>query len=104
MSTSMVATVMEIEREAEAIVKKAASDAAALLDAAKTKSQAAAADAERAAAAEVKRLEVQAGEERAKKVEELAAAGKAALAMVTNVSDAAFDKGVELVMKALGGE
>lgn len=104
MSTSMVSTVLEIEREAEAILNKAERDAESAIDNAKhqrkTAAEAYAADTKR----KVSSLESAAAFERAKKVQELTTSGEAALSAVRNISDAAFDSGVRFVMKALSGE
>lgn len=104
MSTSMVSTVLGIEREAEKIVKEAESNAVTLVADAKARAHKASEAAKQATASEVAKLEAQAAEDRAKKVQELTASGKASLAMVKNVTDAAFDKGVSLIMQALAGK
>lgn len=104
MSSSMISTVLDIEREAEAILGKAGKDAAVILEKAKAQRG----DDGKAyfdgIKEEVAALEVRAGAERAKKVKELESAGEAALSAVRNISDAAFDNGVNYVMKVLAGE
>lgn len=104
MSTSMVSTVLEIEREAEAILNKAERDAQNAIDDAKHQRKVAA----EAYADDIKRkvssLESAAATERAKKIQELTTSGEASLSAVRNISDAAFDSGVASVMKALSGQ
>lgn len=103
MSTSMVSTVLEIEREAEAIVAQAEQDAEAIIADARAKREAASKTAEETVKKEIAALEAKGAAERAKKVKELAATGEAAFSAVRSVSDAAFDSGVQYVMKALAG-
>ncbi len=101
MATSMVSTVLGIEREAEEIIEKAKQDSAALVEDARKKSEDAAVAALAAAQGEIKKLEAQAVEDRTKKIQELTASGKAALSKVKSISDSAFEKGVKLVMNML---
>lgn len=104
MSTSMVSTVLEIEREAEAVLAKAEQEAVSALDAAKKQIE----DASRSHAESIRKeiagLEEKAAADRAKKVKELTASGDAALSAVKNISDAAFDKGVQHIVQALSGK
>lgn len=104
MSNSMVSTVLEIEREAEAILVKAEQDAEKLLSEARTQRESASRAAEDTVKKEIAELETKAAAERAKKVKELSATGEAALSAVRNISDAAFDGGVRFVMKALANK
>ena len=104
MSTSMVATVLEIEREAEAILAKAEQDAEKVVADAKVKRETASKSFEDGVRKGLTDLEAKAAAERAKKVKELAATGEVALSAVRNISDAAFGGGVRYVMKALTGE
>lgn len=101
MTTSMISTVLEIEREAEELLAKAKLDAERIIKDAKAKRE----DASKAFAERIGRevadIEARAADEKAKKVRELTAAGEAALAVVRNVSDAAYDGGVRHLMKAL---
>lgn len=101
MSTSMVSTVLDIEREAEAILAEAARDAEEVLANAKKQRAEASAAFEDQLKKDVADLEEKAGSERAKKVRELTASGETALSAVRNISDAAFDSGVQYVMKTL---
>lgn len=103
MSTSMVTTVLDIEREAEALLTQARQEAdAAIAEAEKTRAETAKA-AEEAVRQEISRVEAAAREERDKKSRELTAAGDAALSAVRNISDAAFDGGVRHIMNLLSG-
>ena len=104
MSTSMVSTVLEIEREAENIITSAENEAAKLLEDAKSKGKAVTDELHSKTENEVKALEAQAAEDRSLKVKELTAVGEANLSKVRSVSDAAFDKGVQLIMAALVGK
>lgn len=104
MSTSLVSTVLGIEREAEGIIEKAQQDADALVRDAKAKCEAGAETSRQAVEREVKRLEAVAVEERAKKIQELTASGEASLSTVKNISDAAYKKGVKLILEALTGK
>lgn len=104
MSTSMVSTVLEIEREAEEILKAAEKDAAKIVADAKAKCVADSESAKAQLAGEVRRLEAQAAEEREMKVKELSAAGEASLSTLRSISDSAFDKGVRTILGALLGK
>lgn len=104
MSTSMISTVLEIEREAEAILDQAGKEAEKSLADAKTRRAAATKAADEAAKKEIADLEAKALAERQKKVRELSAMGETALSAVRNVSPAAFDGGVRFVMEALAGK
>ena len=104
MSTSMVSTVLEIEREAEAILNKAGRDAEHAIDEAKRQRKAATEAYNEDSKRKVSTLESAAANERAKKVQELTTSGEAALSAVRNISDAAFDSGVAFVMKTLSGD
>ncbi len=101
MSSSMIHSVLEIEREAGAVLAKAEADAGQLLaDAGARRETDGRAHAE-AVARDVKQLEENAAAERDAKVRELTAGGEAALSVVRNISDAAFDNGVQHIMKTL---
>lgn len=104
MSTSMVSTVLEIEREAEAILAQAEKEAEKILADAKTRRETATRAAEEATKKEIADLEAKAMAERQKKVKELAAMGESALSAVRNVSPAAFDSGVKFLADALAGK
>ncbi len=104
MSTSMVSTVLEIEREAEAVLKQAEQEAEKILAKANQQRDETAKATAEAYKKEIADLEAKAAVERGKKVKELAAAGEAALSAVRNVSDAAFDSGVQYIMKALASK
>lgn len=104
MSSSLVSTVLEIEREAEAILTKAAEDAKQAVADARVKREADGKAYFDTVKAEVRQLEEKASSERDKKSRELTASGEAALSAVRNISDAAFDNGVQFVMKALAGK
>ncbi len=103
MSSSMITSVLEIEREAEAILSAAEEEAARAIADAKARRDADGAAYFEGIKAEVKHIEDKAALERDKKVKELTAAGDAALSAVRNVSDAAFDNGVQYIMKTLSG-
>lgn len=104
MSTSMVATVLEIEREAEAVLTTARHDAEKIAAEAKTQRELTTKTTEEAIRQEIADLETKAAADREKKVRELNASGDAALSAVRNISDAAFDAGVQYVLKALTGK
>jgi F0F1-type ATP synthase membrane subunit b/b' len=100
----MVSTVLQIEREAEARLEDARAKAETILADAKIRRAAEAKSSEDAIRAEIADLEKSAGVERAKKIEQVNAAGNAALEKVRNISPAAFDKGVQSVLDALAGK
>lgn len=102
--SSMVSTVLDIERQAEDLIRKAAGDAKQVLEDAAKQRDAAAAEAAEKLKKELVDIEANAKSERERKVKELTASGEAALSAVKNVSDNAFDAGVQHVMKALSGE
>lgn len=104
MSTSMVSTVLEIEREAEAVLAKAAQDAEKILADAKARREDAAKNHADSVAREVANLESLAQADRAAKVRELTASGDSALSAVRNISDAAFAGGVQYILKALAAK
>jgi Vacuolar (H+)-ATPase G subunit. len=104
MTSSLVSTVLEIEREAEAILTKAAEDAAKALADAKARRETDGKAYFDTIKSELKQFEEKAASERDKKVKELTASGDAALSAVRNISDAAFDNGVQYVMRALSGK
>lgn len=104
MSTSMISTVLEIEREAEAILDQAGKEAEKIIVDAKARREAAAKAAEDASKKEIAELEAKTAVERQKKIRELTAMGESALSAVKNVSPAAFDGGVRFVMDALAGK
>lgn len=101
MSTSMVSTVLEIEREAEAILNKAEGDAAAALTQAKSQREEAAKFYADGIKKEIAGIEEKAAADRALRVQELTTSGEKALAAVRNISDEAFNKGVQYIMDAL---
>lgn len=101
MATSMVSTVLEIEREAEALLTNAGQEVNKLIADAKSQREAASRVNEDAVKKEIADLEAAAAADRGKKVKELTVTGEAALAAVKNISDAAFDKGVQYILKAL---
>lgn len=101
MSTSMVSTVLEIEREAEAILNKAEGDAATALAQAKSQREEAGKSYADGIKREIAGIEEKAAADRAKRVQELTASGETALAAVRNISDDAFNKGVQYIMDAL---
>ncbi len=104
MSTSMVSTVLEIEREAEAVIAASIESADTLAKDAKAKREEASREILAQAKKDVAGLERAAAAEREVKVKELVAAGDEALAAVKNISDAAFDSGVRHVLKTLAGK
>lgn len=104
MSNSMISTVLEIEREAEAVLRKAEQDAEKIIEDAKAQREQASKAVEATAKKDIAEFETFAINEREKKVKELIATGDAALAAVKNISDAAFNSGVQFVMKALAGK
>ncbi|MDR1612239.1 MAG: hypothetical protein LBT97_05575 [Planctomycetota bacterium] len=104
MPPSLVTTVLDIEREAEVIQADARLRAEKLVADAKEKAAAAWRTSEAAAAEQVNRIEGEAAEVRDKKIKELTASGDAALEVLKNVSKAAYDSGVALVMNALAGK
>ncbi len=101
MSNSMVSTVLEIEREAEDILAKAEREAADVIAKAKADRTDNTAKAEENVKQEIADLEAKAAAERDTKVRELSATGEAALTAVKNISDAAFDSGVQHILAAL---
>lgn len=104
MAISMVSTVLEIEREAEAVLEKAQSGAGKLIADAKAAREDATRTHEEGVRREIADLEAKAAIERTAKVKELTATGDAALSAVRGISEAAFDSGVQHVMKALSGK
>lgn len=101
MPSSMIQSVLEIEREAGAILAKAEADAKNTLADAANRREAEAKTHADAVLRDVRELEEKAAAERETKVRELAANGEAALSVVKNISDAAFDNGVRCIMDAL---
>ena len=102
--STMVSTVLQIEREAEAQLENARAEADTILADAKIRRER---DAQAAAAAirrEIADLEKDAAADRAKKVESVNAEGRAALEKVRNIADAAFGKGVQSIFDALAGK
>lgn len=102
--STMVSTVLQIEREAEAQLESARREAEKILSEAKIQCANAAKSYEEDIRQEVADLEKKAGAERAKKIEQVNAAGQAALEKVQNISDAAFDKGVQYLLDALAAK
>ena len=102
--STMVSTVLQIEREAEAQLENARKEAEKILADAKIQRANAAKSYEETIRQEIADLEKKAGVERAKKIEQVNAAGAAALEKVQNISDAAFDKGVKYLFDALAGK
>ncbi len=103
MSTSLVQTVLEIEREADAILAKAAQDAEQIISGAKAELETASRSSQDAAQKEIATLEERTAADKAKKIKELQDAGEQALSAVKNIADDKFDKGVEYIMNALKG-
>ena len=104
MSTSMISSVLDIEREAESMLEQAASEAKKLAADAKNKREDLTRSFEEGTKKEIVDLEAKAKALREEKVRELTATGDKALSVVKNVSDAAFDAGVQHILKALGGK
>ncbi len=104
MSTSMVSTVLEIEREAERILTQAGQDKDRLLAEAKEQRAAATRGIEDAVMAQVADLERADNHDRDAKGKELVATGEAALSAVKNISPAAYEAGVGHILKALAGK
>ena len=104
MSNSMISTVLEIEDEAEAVLRQAEQDAGKIAADAKARRAEIARMIEGNVKREVADLEALAAVEREKKIKELTATGDAALAAVKHISDAAYDSGVQHIMKALAGK
>ncbi len=102
--STMVSTVLQIEREAEAQLENARKEAGKILADAKIRREADAKASEDAIRAEIAALEQKAGAERAKKIEQVNAVGNAALEKVRNISEDAFDAGVRSIMGALAGK
>lgn len=102
--SSMVSTVLEIEREAEALLGKAGEEAERLVADAKKQRAAAAEAASQKVREELRAIEAKALADREKKVQDLTISGERDLAAVRNITDDAFDKGVGHVMKTLAGE
>lgn len=102
--SSMVSTVLEIEREAEALLKKAADEAAQVIADAGKQRETATDEAARMVKKELQEIETKAKAEREKKMQELTASGEAALAQVRTISDDTFDAGVQHLLKKLSGE
>lgn len=98
---TMVSTVLQIEREAEARLQNARATADTILADAKTERASEAASSEKSIRQEIADLEKRAAADRALKIEEVDAAGKAALEKVRNIPDAAFDRGVRSIFAAL---
>ncbi len=103
MSTSLVQTVLEIEREADAILAKAAQDAEKIISDAKAELETASRSSLDAAQKEIATLEERTAADKAKKIKELQDAGEQALSAVKNIADDTFDKGVTYIMNALKG-
>ena len=104
MSTSMISTVLEIEREAEAILANADKEVEKILAEAKSRRETASKNHAEGVQKEVRELETLALGERSKKVKELTAAGEASLSAVRNISDAAFSGGIRHIMDSLSGK
>lgn len=104
MSTSLVSTVLEIEREAEAILHKAGQEAERIVADSRVQRETACKAHSDAIAKQIAEIEAAAAADRARKVKELAASGEAALSAVRNISDAAFSGGVQHIMNALAGK
>lgn len=98
MSNSMVSTVLQIEREAEAKLEKARKDADTIVADAKIQRDNAAKSYDEDIKKEIAALTERAAAERAKKAAEVRAAGDAALAKVSNISDAAFGNAVQSLL------
>ncbi len=102
--STMVSTVLQIEREAEAQLESARAQAEKIIAEAKIQRDLDAKTSEDAIRREIADLEQKAGAERAKRIEQVNATGRAALEKVQNISDAAFDKGVQGLFGALAGK
>lgn len=102
--SSMVSTVLEIEREADALLKKAADDALQTVAEARKQREAATDAAAGKLRTALQEIETKAKADREKKLLELTSAGEDALFAVRNVHDDAFDAGVQHIMKALAGD
>ncbi len=102
--STMVSTILQIEREAEAHLENARKQAETILADAKTQRASLAKASEDDLRREIADLEAKAAAERAKKVEQVNAAGQAALDKYRNISDAAFAKGVQGIFDALSGK
>ncbi len=102
--STMVSTVLHIEREAEALLENARVSAEKILADAKTGRETAAKSSEESIRREIADLERDAAADRAKKVENVNADSRAALEKVENIADAAFGRGVQLIFDALAGK
>ncbi len=102
--STMVSTVLQIEREAEAQLEAARKQAETILADAKLQRTSDSKSSEEAVRQEIAALERSAAAERAKKVEAVNAEGQAALDRVRNISPASFDKGVQTIFAALAGK
>ncbi len=99
--STMVSSILQIEREAEAQLEDARATAEKILADAEVERESAAKSSGEAIRREIADLEQRARAESAKKIEQVNAVGRAALEKVQNISDAAFDKGVQTIFDAL---
>ena len=102
--STMVSTVLQIEREAEAQLEHARAGAEKILADAKIRRESEAQASAEAIRREIAALEKDAAADRARKVESVNAEGRAALEKVRNIADAAFGKGVQSIFDALAGK
>lgn len=102
--SSMISTVLEIEREAESLLSKSAEEARQLVEDAARQRRNASEEAAEQVKKELQEIEAKARADRENKIQELTASGQAALAKVKNIADDTFDAGVRHIMKALAGE
>lgn len=100
--STMVSTVLHIEREAEAQLSNARATAETILADAKSERENAARTSADAIRAEIAELERKADDARAQKAAQANAAGQTALDKVRNVSPAAYDRAVQSMVGALG--
>ncbi len=100
----MVSTVLQIEREAEAQLENARATAEKILADAKIQRESDAKSSEENIRREIVDLEKRAAADREEKIERVNEDGRGALEKVRNISDAAFNKGVQLVFDALAGK
>ncbi len=101
MSTSLVTTILKIEAEAESVLAKAGQEAEEIVAKAKKQAKTASETAAEAVQTEIAQMEKKAAEDKAKKLHDLAANGAAALAEITSISEATYQKGVDHIMQAL---
>ncbi len=101
MSTSLITTILKIESEAEALLAKAGQEAEEVVAKARKQAKTASEAAAESVKAEIAQMEKKASEDKARKLQDLAAGGAAALADITSISEATYQKGVDHIMQAL---